>query len=108
LGVSPGISKFLEVYAPTVAATDQLWTWGLEHIQVYVKLYILLGGWLFLRRSDRVGAGKCVKISKIWDIPGYGCTHRLAIDMGVVANERGGQTTYTIRRWTFLKVICWS
>jgi hypothetical protein len=56
-------------------------------------------------RSDRVGAGKCVKISKLWDISAHGSTHRLAMDMGVAANERGRQTTYTVKRGTFLKVI---
>jgi hypothetical protein len=65
-------------------------------------------GWLFLMRCARVGAGKCVKISKLWDISGHGSTHRLAMDMGVLPNERGHQTTYTIRRWSFLKVIWWS
>jgi hypothetical protein len=56
-------------------------------------------------RSDRAGAGKCVKISKIWDICAHGSTHRPAMDMGVAANERGHQTTYSIRRWTFSNVI---
>jgi hypothetical protein len=59
-------------------------------------------------RSDRVGVGKCVKISKLWDISAHGSTHRLAMDMGVAANERGRQTTYIIKRRTSLEVIWWS
>jgi hypothetical protein len=64
------------------------------HIKEHIKLHILTRGWLFLMRSDRVGAGKCVKISKLWDISAHGSTHRPAMDMGVTANERGHQTTY--------------
>jgi hypothetical protein len=56
-------------------------------------------------RSDRVGAGKCVKISKLWDISAHGSTHRPAMDIGVAANERGHQTTYLVSRWTITKVI---
>jgi hypothetical protein len=46
-------------------ATHQMGQWGLVHIKEHVKIHILSGGWLFLMRSDIVGAGKCVKISKI-------------------------------------------
>jgi hypothetical protein len=56
----PGISKFLgfgELYAPTMAATDQLWTWGLLHIQEDVKLHILSGGGAFPWSSWLYGAG---------------------------------------------------
>src|SRR6202035_694354 len=56
----PGISKFLsfgELYAPTMAATDQLWTWGLVHIQEDVKLHILSGGGTFPWSSGPFGAG---------------------------------------------------
>src|SRR6202030_1804319 len=61
----PGISKFLgfgELYAPTMAATDQLWTWGLEHIKEHAKLYILAGGRRFMRGSWQLGAG-------VWKFP---------------------------------------
>ena len=46
-------------------ATDKIETWRLVHLKEDVKLHILSRGWFFLRRSDRVGAGKCVKMSKI-------------------------------------------
>jgi hypothetical protein len=91
-----------------VAPTGKIGTWGLVHIKDHIKLQILTRGWLISMRSDRVGAGKCVKISKLWDISAHGSTHRPAMDMGVAANERGRQTTYSIRRWTFLNVIWWS
>jgi hypothetical protein len=95
LGVSPGISKFLEVYAPTVAATDQLCTRGLEHIKEHVKLYIRPGGRHFLRGSWASGAG-------LWEFPhrnfeifgvgghicAHGSTHRLDIQTGVGASQR--------------------
>jgi hypothetical protein len=39
------------------------------------------------------------------NILSHGSTHSNAMDMGVAANERGRQTTYSIRRWNFSKVI---
>src|SRR5436305_15041462 len=39
------------------------------------------------------------------DIMSHGCTHRNAMDMGPMANERAQQTTYSIRRLNFFKVI---
>jgi hypothetical protein len=37
------------------------------------------------------------------DISGYGSSYRSVMDMGPTANERGGQTTSTIRRWSSFK-----
>ena len=51
------ILVFGELYAPTMAATDQLWTWGVLHIQEDVKLHILLGGGAFPWSSWLYGAG---------------------------------------------------
>jgi hypothetical protein len=39
------------------------------------------------------------------NILSHGSTHSAAMDMGLVANERGRQTTYSIRRLYFLEVI---
>ena len=39
------------------------------------------------------------------NILSHGSTHSNAIDMGPPANERGRQTTYTIRRLDYLEVI---
>jgi hypothetical protein len=35
----------------------------------------------------------------------HGSTHRNAMDMGVAANERGHQTTYTIRGLDYFEVF---
>jgi hypothetical protein len=88
------ISRFLglgEPYGQTVPGTDQLWPWGLFHIQEDVKLHILSGGGINPGGSWVVGAG-------VWEIPhtnfeifGFwgsiwtnGANHRLAMAMGVV------------------------
>ena len=39
------------------------------------------------------------------NILGHGSTHRNAMDMGPAANERGRQTTYSIRTLYYLEVI---
>ena len=75
------------------------------HIKELVKLHILSGGWTLLRGFGIVGVGKCVKISKISDISAHGSTHSNAIDMRLAANERGRQTTYSIRTLDVLKVM---
>jgi hypothetical protein len=36
-------------------------------------------------------------------LSGNGSTHRHAMDMGPMANERARQTVYSIRRWLFFK-----
>ena len=45
------------------------------------------------------------------DIMSHGSTHRNAIDTGLLAYERGRQTTYTVRRLSCFNVIlvtwCW-
>jgi hypothetical protein len=54
------ISRFFglgEPYRQTVAATDQLGTWGLGHIKEHAKLYILSSGRFSLRGFGIVGAG---------------------------------------------------
>jgi hypothetical protein len=91
----PGISKFLdfgELYAPTMAATDQQWTWGMLHIQGDVKLHILAGGGIN-------PGGSWVFVTGVWEFPigiskflagkptldGNDGPHRLAMDMPVSA-----------------------
>jgi hypothetical protein len=73
-------------------ATDKVETWGLVHLKEDVKLYILLGGRLFLRGFGIVGAG-------VWEFPigiskflagkptleGNDATHRTAMHTGVGA-----------------------
>jgi hypothetical protein len=39
------------------------------------------------------------------NILSHGSTHSTAMDMGLAANERGRQTTYSIRTLYFLEVI---
>jgi hypothetical protein len=56
-------------------------------------------------RSDIVGTGKCVKMSKMSYICAHRSRYRRAMDMGPPANERGRQTTYTIRRLDYLEII---
>jgi len=84
------ILVFGELYAPTMAATDQLWTWGFLHIQEDVKLHILSGGRFFLRGFGIVGAGVWEFSHTNFEIFGFGGTiwtngasHRPAMDMGV-------------------------
>jgi hypothetical protein len=101
------ISRFLgfgELYALTMAATDQIGTWGLGHIKEHARLYILLGGRFFLRGFGIVGAGVWEFSHRNFEIFGFGgtiCTnsasHRPAMDMGVLAHSRARQTTYSIR-----------
>jgi hypothetical protein len=69
------ISKFLglgEPYRQTVPATDQLWTWGLEHIKEHVKLYIRPGGRRFLRGCWASGAGLWEFSHTNFEIFGFG------------------------------------
>ena len=39
------------------------------------------------------------------NILSHGSTHRLAMDMGVLPNDRGHQTAYTVKRLNFFMVI---
>jgi len=85
------ISRFLglrEVYGQTVPATDQLWPGGFLHIKEDVKLHILSSGWLFLMRSDQVGAGLCEFSHRNFEVLGdrmtHGSRYRLAMARGVL------------------------
>jgi hypothetical protein len=88
-----GISKFLVLgglYVPTDPATGQLWTRGLVHLKVHIKLYIMPAGRFILRGSWASAAGLWQFLHRnfeIFDFGGTLCTHygtgRLAMDKGV-------------------------
>ena len=101
-----GISKFLgfgELYGQTVPGTDQLWPWGLLHIQEDVQLHILSGGgispggsWLFVAGVWKFPHTN-FEIFGFWGtIWTHGSRYRPDRDMGVGTYQRARQTTYSI------------
>ena len=92
------ISRFFglgELYRQTVAATDQLWTWGFRHIKEHSKLHILSSGgvnpegsWLF--------------VAGVWEFP-HTNFEIFSRETKFRRERLPTQTSYAHRGWYILK-----